>query len=95
MNKTDFMEGIHILQNAYNQKFSADKLRVYYEALKDMKKEQYINNIKQQIKLNTFMPNVAQIKNEKQKLSGFEPRDYSNFDFSTLYANKGRINKEC
>lgn len=89
MNKIEFMEGIHILQNAYNQNFSSDKLRVYYEALKDMKKEQYINNIKQQIKVNTFMPNVAQIKNEKQKLSDFEQRDYSDFDFSKLYANRG------
>ena len=93
MNKTEFMEGIHILQNAYNQEFSADKLRVYYEALKDMKKEKYINNIKQQIKVNTFMPNVAQNKNEKQKLSNLEPRDYSDFDFSKLYANGGQNEK--
>ena len=84
------MEGIHILQNAYNQKFSADKLRVYYDALKDMKKERYIENIKQQIKKNEFMPNIAQLRNEKQNLSNFEQRDYSDFDFSKMYANGGK-----
>ena len=65
MDKAEFMEGIHLIQNAYNQKFSTEKLKLYYENLQDMDKEQYIKNIKQLIK-------------------------NSDFDFSQLYANRGR-----
>lgn len=31
---------------------------------------------------------IAQIRGEKQRLSNFEQRDYSNFDFNKLYANQ-------
>lgn len=93
MNKIEFMEGIHILQNSYNQKFSTERLKVYYESLKDMSKEQYISNIKQQIKENEFVPNIAQIRG-KQKLSNFEQRDYSNYDFNKLLANRDIVEGE-
>ena len=37
-----------------------------------------------------YIPNIAQIRNEpKKEYSNYEQRDYSNFDFSKLYANKG------
>lgn len=87
MNKNEFMEGIHILQNNYNQKFSTEKLRLYYENLKEMKKETYINNINELIKTNKFMPNIAEILNRKELLGNYEQRDYSDFDFNCLYAN--------
>ena len=90
MDKAEFMEGIHLIQNAYNQKFSTEKLKLYYENLQDMDKEQYIKNIKQLIKNSDFMPNIAQIRNKKQTFSNYKQRDYSNFDFSQLYANRGR-----
>jgi hypothetical protein len=93
MTKSEFMEGIHILQNNYNQKFSADKLKIYYENLKDMNKDKYIENIKKLVKTNEYMPNVAQIRTLKQRLSNFEGRDYSNFNFNSLLANEGVINK--
>lgn len=93
MDKAEFMEGIHLIQNAYNQKFSTEKLKLYYENLKDMNKEQYISNIKYQIKTNNFIPNIAQIRNKKQQLSNFEQRDYSTFDFTKLYANTGGSNE--
>lgn len=88
MNKTEFMEGIHILQNNYNQKFSTEKLKIFYDNLKDMDKDRYINNIKQLVKNNDYLPNVAQIRGERQRLSNFEQRDYSNFDWNSLLANK-------
>ena len=88
MNKDEFMEGIHILQNCYNQKFTIDKLKVFYDNLKDMDRNIYLRNIKQLVKTNDFMPNVAQIRGEKQRLSNFEQRNYSNFDFNKLYANQ-------
>lgn len=87
MNKAEFMEGIHILQDNYNQKFSTEKLRLYYENLKEMKKETYINNINELIKTNKFMPNIAEILNKKELLGNYDQRDYSDFDFSCLYAN--------
>ena len=91
MNKTEFMEGIHVLQNCYNQKFSTEKLRAYFENLKDMDKGTYLKNIKNLVKTNNFMPNVAQIRGEYQRLSNFEQRDYSNYDFNRLLANRDFI----
>ena len=46
------MEGIHILQNNYNQKFSTEKLRLYYEHLQDMDKQEYLDNISKLLKTN-------------------------------------------
>ena len=88
MNKADFMEGIHILQNNYNKKLTIDQLKLFYESLKDMEKNTFIANIKEQIKNNPYMPNIAQIRNEqKPQFINYEQRDYSNFDWDSLYAN--------
>lgn len=90
MNKVEFMEGIHILQDNYNRKLTSSQLRLYYDNLKDMSKDKYISNIKEYIKTNSFMPTISQIldKTNKNKYQNFEQRDYSNYDFSKLYANK-------
>lgn len=90
MNKIEFMEGIHILQDNYNRKLTSSQLRLYYDNLKDMSKDKYISNIKEYIKTNSFMPTISQIldKTNKNKYQNFEQRDYSNYDFSKLYANK-------
>lgn len=94
MNKADFMEGIRILQNNYNKKLTIDQLKLFYESLKDMEKNTFIANIKEQIKINPYMPNIAQIRNEqKPQFINYEQRDYSNMDFNQFYANKGVINK--
>ena len=61
MNKMEFMEGIHILQDRYNKKLSTSQLRIYYENLKDMNKDRFISNIKEHIKANPFMPTIAEI----------------------------------
>lgn len=92
MNKNDFMEGVHILQNNYNKKLSTEQLRLYYENLKDMDKERYISNIKEAIKSNSFMPNIAQIRNESSRAyADYEQRELTNIDFDSLYANKQYI----
>lgn len=88
MNKTEFMEGIHLLQNNYNQKFTTEKLKLYYENLKEMSKESYLKSIKKLIRTNKYMPNVAEILGKVERLSNFEARDYSDFDFNSLLANK-------
>lgn len=90
MNKTEFMEEIHILQDNYNRKLTSSQLRLYYDNLKNMSKDKYISNIKEYIKTNSFMPTISQIldKTNKNKYQNFEQRDYSNYDFSKLYANK-------
>ncbi len=88
MNKTEFMEGIHILQNNYNQTFSKDKLRLYYENLKDMTKEEYLQNINELIKTKTYLPNIAEIRSDMPKnFANYEQRDYQSIDFDSLYAN--------
>lgn len=89
MNKSEFMEGIRILQRNYNQTFDKEKLSLFYENLKDMSKETFLANVNKQIKTNSFMPNIAQLRGESSKeLSNFEQRSYSNIDFENLYANR-------
>lgn len=91
MDKGEFMEGIHILQNNYNKKLSGDQLRLYYENLKDMSKDKFIKKIKEQIKINPFMPNIAQLTNKTvNNFVNYKQRDYSNIDFSKFYANGGK-----
>lgn len=89
MNKTEFMEGIHILQNNYNQKFSTEKLRLYYEHLQDMDKQEYLDNISKLLKTNEFVPNIAQIRGEENRRAyqNYDQRDYKDIDFDSLYAN--------
>lgn len=89
MNKAEFMEGIHILQNNYNQKFSTEKLRLYYEHLQDMDKQEYLDNISKLLKTNEFVPNIAQIRGEENRRAyqNYDQRDYKDIDFDSLYAN--------
>lgn len=94
MDKSEFMEGIHLLQNNYNKTFTTEQLKLFYENLKDMQKERYLANIKKHIQVNQFMPNIAQIRNENRtQYANYEQRDYSNLDFSKFYKNKGVINQ--
>lgn len=88
MNKQEFAKGIKILELTYNTKFDEEKRDFWYRQLQDLSAERYFNNIKQVIKTNTFMPNIAQIRNEPRKqFSNYEQRDYSDLDFSKFYAN--------
>lgn len=89
MSLDDFMEGIHILQNNYNQKFSKDKLKLFYENLQDMPRERYLANIKSLIKTSQFVPSIAQIRNESvsKQYNNFEQRDYTGVNFDKLFAN--------
>lgn len=89
MNKVEFMQGIHILQDNYNRKLTGTQLKLFYENLKDMNKDKYISNIKEYIKTNSFMPTISQIRNEQRKqFANYEQRDYSNLDFNKFYANR-------
>ena len=93
MDKQEFMEGIHILQNNFSRKFTGEQLKLYYENLKDMDKDKFIANIKEYIKTNSYMPTIAQLRNEPRKqYSNYEQRDYSNIDFSKFYVNEGDTN---
>ena len=88
MSIDDFMEGIHILQDNYNKKLTTAQLNLFYENLKDMNKNKYLSNIKQHIKTNSFMPNIAQLRKETSKqYVNYDQRDYSNVDFDKLFAN--------
>lgn len=89
MDKKEFMEGIHILQNNYNKKLSTEQLKLYYENLKDLTKIKFIENIKQAIKTNIFMPNIAQLRNENTvNYTNYQQREYTDMDFNKFYANR-------
>lgn len=64
MNKTEFMEGIHILQNSYNQSFNKEKLQIWWNDFKEINSEEYIKAIAKIKSKNKFMPNIAEIKCE-------------------------------
>ena len=90
MDKVEFMEGIHILQNNYHKKLSGEQLRLYYENLKDMSKETFMCNIKKQIKINPFMPNIAQLRDKQYSgYSNYNQRTYSREVLESLYSNGG------
>lgn len=90
MTKAEFMEGIHMLQDNYNKKYTVNQLRLIYESLKDMNTEQYIKNIKEHIKSSQYLPNIAQIRRENQnkQYANFEQRDYSKIDFNKIFTIK-------
>lgn len=88
MNISDFLTGIKKLQLAYNQKFDKDKLEIWYTSLKVMTNETYQERIDELIKIKRFMPNVAEILNKKE--TNYEERDYTGFDFESLYVNVTR-----
>lgn len=88
MTKIEFMEGISILQDNFNRKLSVSQLKLYYKNLKNMNKERYLANINEIIKNNTFMPTIAEIRNESRKqFSNYEQRDYEDIDFNKFYVN--------
>ena len=88
MNKQEFAKGIKVLELTYNQKFDEEKRDFWFRQLCDLDAQKYFNNIKNIIKSSTFMPNIAQIRNEKRKeYSNYEQRNYSDLDFNQFYAN--------
>ncbi|HJJ05198.1 MAG TPA: hypothetical protein OIM45_04975 [Clostridiaceae bacterium] len=89
MTKEEFKQGIHIIQQNYNTKFEQSKLKLYYENLKDISYDTYINNIKEHIKSNPFIPNIAQLRGNEQRkqFADYEQREYENIDFNKFYAN--------
>ncbi len=91
MSIEEFKEGIEILQDNYSKKYTKEQLILFFENLKDIKRDKYIANIKEHIKRNPYMPNIAQLRGEytcKDTYAKYDQRDYSNFDFNQLYANK-------
>lgn len=84
MDKKQFLQGIEKIQLAYNITFNSEKLKLWYENLKNMDYEKYINRVEELIKTSKYVPNIAEILNNEKGYSG---RDYSNFNFDTLYAN--------
>lgn len=86
MNINDFKEGIELLQNNYHKIFSTEQLKLYYENLKDMNKEQYISNIKEHIRTCSFLPNVAQIRNKKISVN-YEQRNYEGINWDEILTN--------
>lgn len=91
MDKKEFMEGINILQDNYNKKFSVNQLKLFYENLKDLSKETYLKNINDAVRNNKFMPNVAELRNnsieQRKQFADYEQREYENIDFNKFYAN--------
>ena len=88
MNRIEFKQGIEKLEMAYNQKFSVEKLKLWWDKLNKMSASSYLDKIEELIIINKFMPNIAEILDNHQRLGNYKQRDYSNYDFSKLYANE-------
>ena len=87
MDKQEFGSGIKKLELAYNQRFTTEKLNLWWGRLSKMEATKYLDRIDKLIETKAYMPNIAEILNKKETLSNFEQRDYSNYDFSKLYKN--------
>lgn len=89
MNKQEFYEGIKKIELAYNTKFGKEKLAEWFEALKDMDYNSYINRIQELKKTSKYIPNIAEIRDEQNKktYANYDQREYKEKDFSYLYAN--------
>ena len=87
MSIDDFMEGIHIIQDNYHKKLSKAQLNLFYDKLKDMNKDQYISNIKEHIKTNPYIPNVAQILKQTNTENTETNIDRINLNSSYWYIN--------
>ena len=94
MQQNEFRKGIEKLELAYNQKFTNEKLLVWWDKLKGMNGEKFLQRIDELIPQKKFMPNIAEILNKKEKLTEFEQRDYSNYDFNKLLAHRDIIEGE-
>ena len=64
MKKIEFMKGIHILQDSYNQIFSKEKLRTWWNDFKEINADEYVKAIEKLKSKNKFMPSIAEIKCE-------------------------------
>ena len=91
MNKFEFKKGIEKLELAYNQNFNSEKLILWWNKLKDMNCSDFYERLDTLIETKKFMPNIAEILDKKERLSNFEKRDYSDFDFDKIYANYNMI----
>lgn len=76
-----FMKGIDKLELAYNQKFNKEKLEMWWEKLKDINDNDYLEAIEQLIPKNKFLPNIAEIKAEISNKN----MNYSNANFNSSY----------
>lgn len=90
MNKNEFQAGIKKIELAYNTTFSVDKLKVWWESLKNMDANKYFNRIDCLIKEKQFIPNIAEIldnSNTSKQYANYEQRDYKDSDFNKFYIN--------
>ncbi len=88
LTKTEFIEGINILQDNYSKKMTGSQLKLFYENLKDLDKNTYMSNINNYIKTNAFMPTIAQIRNiPKLSYANYEQREYTEAELNKFYAN--------
>ena len=76
-----FMKGIDKLELAYNQKFNNEKLVMWWEKLKDINDNDYLEAIEQLISKNKFLHNIAEIKAEISNKN----MNYSNANFNSSY----------
>lgn len=90
MDKQEFVKGINKLELAYSRKFSTEQLQLWYEKLKGMNYKKFDAKIEELITTDVFMPSLAEFTSKsKNQYCNYNQRDYSNMDFSELYANKG------
>lgn len=87
MDKQEFILGIKKLEMAYNQKFTVEKIQLWWDKLKNMEASKYLDKIDKLITTKEFMPNIAEILDKRQTLSNFKQRNYRDYDFEKLYAN--------
>ena len=88
MKVNEFIMATSKLEKYFEKEYTNEQRQIMYEELKEMSLEKYQESIKDCIKTCKFLPKLAEILGKTERLSNFEARDYTNFDFNSLLANR-------
>lgn len=68
MRKEEFIKGLKFLGLAYNKEFDEQQAMVWYDFFKETDYEDFRNAVKRIIPIKQFMPSIAELKEECEKV---------------------------
>ena len=88
MEINEFIKATSKLEQYFEKEYSNEQRQIMFEEVKNMSLEKYQEAVNNCIRNCKFLPKLADILGKQERLSNFESRDYSGFDFNSLLANK-------
>lgn len=85
---SEFIEATSKLEMYYEKEYTDEQRKIMFEEVKDMPIKKYQELINNCIRSCKFLPKLSDILGKQERLSNFEARDYTNFNFNSLLANR-------